>query len=251
MTLRRFFELVHSQWKNGHVFPRYFTGGVDSHGYRHKPFLITGDVKVLPFMVQKYVCKDLGFYASLRGHELVEKDDPLWKYAKDCLPFHCQSRSIGKSYLSNLSDADLLRLLREGESFVGVSKRFHLPLYIRNKILYTPKYQFVERTQCNMPSADWRYDFKADKWRFKKGEGTHFRQVTKEPTKFLLDNYEQIYAQKCEYYRQFFTDISRSDYWVNRGFKRGSDRLVKELSRISDLDHFVDYFVAYYGVPKG
>lgn len=65
-----------------------------------------------------------------------------------------------------------------------------------------------------------------------------------------MEHYEQIYAQKCEYYRQFFIDISRSDYWVNRGFKRGSDRLVKELSRISDLDHFVDYFVAYYGVPK-
>lgn len=247
---KKVFELVHSQWKKGHVFPRYFTGGVDSHGYNHKPFLITGDVEGAAVYGAKYVCKDLGFYASLRGHELVDKDDPLWKYAKDCLPFHCQSRSIGKSYLSNLSDADLLRLLREGESFVGVSKRIHLPLYIRNKILYTPKYQFVERSQCNMPSADWWYDFEADKWRFKKGEGTHFRQVTKEPTKFLLDNYEQIYSQKCEYYRQFFMDISRLDYWVNRGFKCGSDRLVKELSRISDLDHFVNYFVAYYGVSK-
>lgn len=247
---KKVFELVKSQWKKGFVFPRHYAGGVDSHGYRHKPFLLNGDVQGAAVYAAKYVCKDLGFFASLRGYELVDKDDPLFKYVKDCFPFHIQSRSIGCSYLSNLNDKDLLRLLREGESFVGVSQRVRLPLYIRNKILYTPKYQFVERTQCDMPLADWWYDFESDKWRYKKGQGTHFRQVTKEPTKFLLKYYEQIYSQKCEYYRQFFEDISRVDYWKNRGVERGADSLVKELTRIPDLDHFVHYFVSYYGVPK-
>lgn len=214
---RKVFELVHSQWKKGHVFPRCFEGGRDRHGYEHKPFLLAGDVQGAAVYGAKYVCKDLGFYRALNGAKLVERDDPLYKYLRDCLPFHIQSRSIGKSYLANLSLPDVLKVLRDGESFVGLSKRVKLPLYIRNKILYNPKYCFVERTISSQPVADWWYDFEADKWRYKKGEGTHFRQVTKEPTKFLLEHYDTIYKQKREYYIQFFKDIASSDYWHNRG----------------------------------
>lgn len=247
---KKVFDLVHSQWKFGHVFPRYFDGGRDSHGYKHKPFLITGDTQGAAVYAAKYVCKDLNFYRQLTHFEFVDKDDPLYTYVKDMLPIHIQSRSIGKSYLSSVPTKDLLRLLREGESFVGVSKKVHLPLYIRNKILYTPKYLFVERTSPNQPVADWWYDFECDKWRFRKGEGTHFRQVTKEPTKFMLEHYVEIYRQKKEYYRQFFVDISRTDFWRNRGIIHGSDSLVQELRKIDHLDHFTDYFIAYYGVPK-
>lgn len=247
---RKVFELVHSQWKKGFVFPRYYGGGTDRHGYSHKPFLIQGDTQGAAAYAAKYCCKDLNFYKSLGTSRLVERDDPLFTYLKDCLPFHIQSRSIGKSYLSSLSDKDILRLLREGESFVGTLKKVSLPLYIRNKILYNPKYCFVERTVPNQPPADWWYDFECDKWRFKKGEGTHFRQVTKEPSRFMLEHYDTIYAQKKEYYRQFFKDISSLDYWKNRGCVKGASRLVNELSRISDLDRFTDYFIAYRGVKK-
>lgn len=248
---KKVFALVHSQWKNGHVFPRYFEGGRDSHGYNHKPFLIQGDTQGAAIYGAKYVCKDIGFYKTLAGLQLVEKDDPSYSYLRDCMPFHIQSRSIGKSYLSNLSTSDILKVLRDGESFVGVSKRVHLPLYIRNKILYNPKYSFVERVQPSQPVADWWYDFEADKWCYKKGCGTHYRQVTKEPTKFLLENYDLIYQQKKEYYIQFFKDISLPSYWINRGASRSAAvSVVSHLSKISDLSHFVDYFICYYGVKR-
>lgn len=248
---KKVFSLVHSQWKNGHVFPRYFDGGRDSHGYNHKPFLIQGDTQGAAVYGAKYVCKDLGFYRALSGCHLIEKDNPLYSYLRDCMPFHIQSRSIGKSYLSNLSDSDVLRVLRDGESFVGLSKRIRLPLYIRNKILYNPKYSFVERTSPSQPSADWWYDFEADKWRFKKGCGTHYRQVTKEPTKFLLENYDLIYQQKKEYYVQFFKDISRPSYWINRGVtSKASLSVTSRLSEVDNLSRFVDYFICYYGVKN-
>lgn len=66
----------------------------------------------------------------------------------------------------------------------------------------------------------------------------------------MLEHYDTIYAQKKEYYRQFFKDISSLDYWKNRGCVKGASRLVNELSRISDLDRFTDYFIAYRGVKK-
>lgn len=246
------FELIHSQWRNhGFVFPRNFYGGLDSHGYRHKPFLLSGDVHGAAVYGAKYVCKDLGFYKSLAGAELIEREDPLFSYVKNCLPFHIQSRSIGKSYLSNLSDKDLLRVLRDGESFVGVSKRLRLPLYIRNKILYTPKYSYVLRERPDEPSADWWYDFECDKWRYKPNAGTHYRQVSKEASPFLLKHADVIYEQKKTYYRQFFEDIAEEKYWLNRGCKDSKEisHFIADLRSVRNMDSFLDYFVAYHGVP--
>lgn len=45
---RKVFDKIHRLWEpKGHVFPRYFEGGYDSHGYHHKPFAVSPPLLLL------------------------------------------------------------------------------------------------------------------------------------------------------------------------------------------------------------
>lgn len=240
------FQLIKDNWKKGHVFPRYITGGVDSHGYRHKPFVIKGDVAGAAVYAAKYCCKDLDFYESLKDYDLDYKS----KAVKDCMPFHIQSKSIGLQYFQNKDSADLLKALKDGESFLGESKRLPLPLYIRNKILYRPDYHY-EPCKC----GDWWYDFEYDKWRYKKGEGTHKRVVGRVALDFFTENYKSIFSQKVAYYKSLFTDMKSEDFWTSKKVPCGmSVKLSKIAQRLEvntgfTAERLAIGYVAYYGVP--
>lgn len=211
------FGLIHHYWsendpKNGlyakgFVFPRDIRGGVDSHGYRHQPFLLSGDIARAAKYASKYCCKDLNYSRYILDYVVDTKHSDY----KNCKCFHIQSKSIGLSYLSTLPNDKLLDILKNGVSYVGDNRRRSLPLYLKNKILFNPKYEF-ERA----PDGDWYYDFEADKWRFSKGKGTHRRIVGKEASAFFYKNLDAIYNMKVEYYTQLFKDMQRKDFWFAR-----------------------------------
>lgn len=230
----------------GFVFPRHFRGGVDSHGYRHKPFIIDGDVAGAAVYAAKYCCKDLDFYESIKDFELNRST----KTYKDCMPFHIQSKSIGLQFFQNKTPAELLDCLKNGATFVGMTKRLPLPLYIKNKILYSPYYQFKP-----VKNGDWYEDLESGKWRFKAGKGTHKRFVRKEAIEFYKQNVKEIFYQKVDYYKSLFQDMQTVDYWTS---KKVSVREATHWSNISKAlerntgfsgERLAVAYVAYYGVP--
>ena len=240
------FELIHSQWKLGFVFPRYFTGGLDSHGYEHKPFLLRGDVAGAAKYAAKYCCKDLNFVKSIE-HLDIDKKSILFKRSQ---PFHLQSRSIGLTWLQNKSSADLLKALKNGVSFAGQSTTLSLPLYIKNKVFFSPDYVFE-----SCPAGDWWYDFQDNKWRYKKGAGTHKRLVRRKANDFFVDNIKSIFSKKVEYYESLFEDFSNSSFWSSRRVDKSlSSDIAKSYTSIMhrygfDARSLAVGFLCYYGVP--
>ena len=89
-------EFICKTWSFGFVFPRDSLGGVDRHGYNHKPFKVDGDFSFCCKYAGKYCCKDIGFYASLEPYsDLIDVSSSLFR--KLCAPFHLQTRSLGAS----------------------------------------------------------------------------------------------------------------------------------------------------------
>lgn len=238
---RDLFQLIHSQWSpHGFVFPRDFLGGIDSHGYRHKPFLLETDVANAARYAAKYTCKDIGYFDHLAAYGVDFKDRHLKPYK----PFHIQSRSIGLGFLANKSTDELLKLLRNGVDFVGDKYRRSIPLYIRNKILYTPSYSYTP-----VKNGDWFYDFVEDKWHYRKGQGTYRRLVGKEATQFFKDNLTQIFNQKKEYYSELFREMQTLDFWTSRGLEARNLAVQRCLSATATPEQLAEGFLAYYGLP--
>lgn len=238
---REVFALIHKQWEShGFVFPRVFEGGRDRHNHVHKPFLLQGDISRAARYASKYTCKDIGFV------ELEEKYfiDRKHKDYKNFKPFHIQSKSIGLRWLENKTDAELLKLLKDGVSFVGDKYRRSVPLYIRNKIIYSPYYEFAP-----VKNGDWWYDFGDGKWRYKAGQGTHKRFVRKESTPFFERNIQEIFSRKVEYYKTLFEDMSRPTWWYAKGVPKEMCFSTSHLIARYGAERLAVGFLTYYGVP--
>lgn len=86
--------------------------------------------------VAKYVCKDISFDSVTSG-----KFDHLSRKMKNRLrhfmPFHKQSMGFGASLIRGKSDSELLDMYMNGCQFTGQGKRVELPVYIKEKILFT------------------------------------------------------------------------------------------------------------------
>ena len=201
---RVLFEQVHKFWTYGFVFPRVFEGGYDSHGYQHKPF-VCSSVKAAAVYASKYCCKDLAWYDIANQFELhkkvkpfqfgIDTDDELTDVGyqgeimklSDYKPFHYQSKSLGASFLDNLTDEEKLLYLKVGYHFVGDDRSQMLPLYIRNKILFTPKY-IVDKESGK-------------------------RLVRREARQFFRDNMDEIYHVNFVRYLDKYAKFLNPSYW--------------------------------------
>lgn len=244
-------KLIHGYicklWTKGFVFPRDYRGGIDSHGYKHKQFELTGDIGAAAAYASKYCCKDLDYENSLIGLNL----DFDSKLLRSCKSFHIQSKSLGLGYLSTLPVDKLLDIMKNGVSFVGLKRRVPIPIYIKNKILFDNKYILEP---CK--NGDWWYDFGDNKWRFKCGQGTHKRLVTKEASDFMIRFAPQIFEQKTDYYEQFFKDMCQPSFWNSKGVPCDvstdiASSLTKRFLSYSDavsVRDIASWYLAYYGV---
>ena len=123
-------------WRNGFVFPWSAFGGEDRHGYHHKPFEVSASAFDASHYASKYACKDLAYKVDLSG---VAKKSQAYK---DCRQYHIQSRSLGASLLLDKDYNELQQLYSNGYEFTCNSSRFSLPRYLKNKILFEPRYYF-------------------------------------------------------------------------------------------------------------
>lgn len=144
------FNKIHELWTFGYVFPKNFTGGLDSHGYEHKPFVVDSVGSACSYCA-KYVCKDLAWLSKINLNDykknvvvepngFCQNTEPLTVRLSDYTPFHMQSKSLGLSFIKDLDDQTKLRYLKDGCSFVGVDNLLHLPVYLRNKLIFDNYY---------------------------------------------------------------------------------------------------------------
>lgn len=242
---RVIFDKIHELWTLGHVFPRYFDGGYDSHGYAHKPF-ICSSVKAAAVYASKYCCKDIAWHEMASNWELHKKAvrvcydldsdshvTPDFSHTdftqilnlRDYQPFHYQSKSLGASFLNNLTDNEKLRYLKVGYHFVGDDRCQGLPIYLRNKILFNPIYIVDERGK---------------------------RLVRREALKFFRENMDEIYQQKVDKYVDKYSKLLNMQYWESVGIhlleKRDLDEALGAVPNETPKS-FADFHLCYFGVP--
>lgn len=218
-------DKIKQLWTYGFVFPRHFLGGVDRSGYNHKTFEIQCDAGKASFYAAKYCAKSLNFFNILKDYGVDYKAEGFKQY--DC--FHVQSKSLGLKYLTRMSFDDKVSLLRNGISFVGMDKVYSLPLYFKNKILFTPKY-------------------------IVRPDGS--RVVEREATDFFDKYYNQIFDEKVNFYSRLARECCCSDMLQVKNAVKVSSREVRDqLNLLRDasgrtFDDLARDYLAYFGVPR-
>lgn len=250
--------------QKGYVYPFNFEGGYDSHGYRHKEF-VCSSVKAAALYAAKYCCKDLAWYESLLDSEfhkstiqyLNECGESEFCYVNDneldysnpliyrpvypheayfvreykmsrYRPFHYQSKGLGSSWLDGKSDAQLLKALKKGVQFVGDDRLQGLPVYLKNKILFTP---------------DYSYEINPDTGELK-------RLVRRKSRKFFKDNLSEVFTIKCNALVEKLSVMLSEDYYIRHGISKKELEEFRALSlRSQSLSDVAAQYLAYYGVP--
>lgn len=142
----------------------------------------------------------------------------------DYLPFHIQTRSMGKSFLDGKSETDLLLFLRDGFCFSGEKTASALPVYLKNKIIFDPDYTFDEKS----------------------GK----RLVRRKCKDFFRENLQEIYKIKVDALEIKLKDWLSFSCWRARDLEaddlRKLEGYIPSLVKPRDLAEFV---VSYYGVP--
>lgn len=254
LDAEKFFNVVKSKWTYGHIFPRHHLGGVDSHGYHHQPFEVTTNPFGCCKYIAKYISKDLDFFESLSGFYPVEGAD-LSNY----FPFHLQSRSLGFSRLVNLSDAEKLRYITAGYSFIGEDKLVPIPLYFKRKLLFSPKYIFERQVfqRSRLVNLDDAQSSLSDEALESLGFRVDYRRlVRREATDFFKAHYPEIFDNNLRTYTKFFEKITNTDFIKRRvehldgpsEFVSGFVRYVST-TQFADAKTLAKCYLAYYGLP--
>ena len=230
----KFHAVIKKYWREeldlGFICPR-DPQGDSSRGI--KPFMASNNAHVVGY-ITKYCTKDLKFYEQIKkddfidkvGHFDIDGNMSLIRLS-DYLPFHQQSRSLGKSFLDGKDESQLLALLRDGVSFVGESKLHALPKYYKDKILFKNVYK-------------------------KKDDGT--RLVRRKPNKFFVSHLNEVYEQKVRSVEDVCKKWLSETYWLNlRGAERVRDflpvlRAFKSKNNLS-ARNLAQFYLSYFGVP--
>lgn len=301
------FNKVHELWNKGFVFPKDFDGGYDSHGYEHKPF-ICNSVKAAAVYAAKYVCKDIAYLDFIKDidfhkdckisrRDIVEEDSldvnfdwlsgscslstsrrlvrkKIGEYVtyklKDFLPFHIQSRGIGKSFLDGKTDVEKLSLIKDGWSFIGEDRRSKLPRYLREKILFHPRYIVDEkgrrlvRKECNEFFFDHYcklFDFKREAFALelqdffrladKSSVESEFRMLLENPLNGLsFDMLSGLYnAFFGVAYKQCY-DLPHHVQWARRYDFEHFDVTNVDLISYDDWRNIQDFFNVYFYITS-
>lgn len=143
------------------------------------------------FYTAKYATKDLDWYSMFydqKGELICSKK--FLKSLKQYMPHHRQSKSLGFSAVASLSDAEKVDLLEHGKSFLGSDRLMMPPLYIRNKLLFTPYYILDDSGK---------------------------RLVKQSCTDFYKQHFDAIIGRKLKYFDALFDAMKKPDYWLSRG----------------------------------
>lgn len=175
------FKNLYQRNNLGFTCPRELAGYAAAN---EKPFVVSDPLAAANYC-SKYACKDLYFERSLKGVNVDRKDNRL----RDYLCFHLQNRSLGVSILNKLTDEEKLALYRDGFGFIGENQLSPIPIYIRNKLLFTPYYIV---------------------------DGSGKRLVRRQATDFFKKNLNEIYTKKEDYYTRIFEECQKPDFFFKR-----------------------------------
>lgn len=143
-------------------------------------------------------------------------------------PFHYQSKSLGLCFLDGLSDAQKLQYLRNGVCFVGEDVFQGLPVYLKNKIVFTPKYE---------------YEVNPDTGEVK-------RLVRREAKEFFRKNFPELFELKVKSLVEKLSVMLREETY--KGFFSSSE--LADFRNLSlhhqSLEHNASEYLAYFGVPE-
>lgn len=200
----------------GFVFP-------SNETYADEKFLCTSPFAVANY-ASKYCCKDLSFDDVANALHLDRNQRRLYG------SFHIQSRSLGLSLLANATDEQKYELLTQGLQVVGSPRKLPIPLYIKNKIFFTPDYQ----TDLN---------------------GN--RVVRRLATPFVKKYAQELYDGKVSFYRGYFEKMMTQDYWSSLGFElKKAAHCCAYANRVFNgsvfdcVEYAAKYYLSYFGVPR-
>lgn len=242
---RDLFDKVNELWaKKGFIFPKNFEGGLDRHGYMHKPFVVDSVDKAAGYC-SKYISKDIAFEESIdrndfckckiikkkifdkRSNTYKEKEKKIRLSDYTC--FHLQSRSLGKTFVDSLSDSEKLDFIKNGYHFVGDEFTNHVPKYMLNKFLFENYY-------------------------IKVGTIDPKRYVLTRPTHFFYKNKVAIFKQKVYNMQKKLENFELSYYpqigkFTNELEKRNFDVVRERFNQLS-TEEIAEKIVAYAGLNE-
>lgn len=148
----------------------------------------------------------------------------------DYKPFHYQSRSLGLCFLDGLTDEQKLEYLNHGFAFVGDDRMTGLPVYLRNKIIFNP-----------------RYVYEPDE------KGKLRRLVRRDATEFFRSHYNEIFEEKVKQLAKRFDEFKSKEFWIGMGmrpkfFDEFHDNLIEFFT--TDSISLARLYHAYYGVAR-
>lgn len=213
----------------GFICPNEFEGSAE---FNIKPFVAEVPIKAISYCA-KYCCKDIAYSAKVnRFHferkHLKEPDvsDKNVVRLLDYMPFHFQSRSLGKVFLDGLTDEQKFLYLKRGCSFVGETKLHALPKYYKDRILFDNDYKVVQGK----------------------------RLCRRRPTKFFKEHYLEIYQQKREAIEDTITKWRKFSYWIDLGCIDSDYRQIEnafDKFRSLSTREMADCYLTYYGRESG
>ena len=222
VDLRAVYDFISSYWNAnfGFVCPRKYEGGRSRSGKRIAPFELKFDASACARYVAKYVCKDLSFWKQFSKEDFT-------KEIKYYAPFHIQSRSLGFCYIESLSESQKMNLIKNGVSVDVSDVMVSIPVYFKNKILFTPEYIVDSRGK---------------------------RLVRRRKTEFLEKYKQELYDLKISRYEDILSIFRQSQNCTANGMDRNSAR-----SFARSVDDFIGFcgglrnaarnYFLYYGVP--
>ena len=159
------------------------------------------------------------------AHRLMVELPPYHELKlSDYFPFHFQTRGMGKCFLEGKSDMQLLDLYKNGFLFEGDKEVSELPVYLKNKIVFSPKYVFDEKT----------------------GK----RLVRREASVFFREHCQELFKLKVRSAEERFNNFLNLDYWRALGLSQEDFKIIERIvHRTFSVSKLSSAFVCFYGVP--
>ena len=158
----------------------------------------------------------------VRSRSMVELPPYHVEKLSDYFPFHFQSRGMGFSFIEGKSDMQLMDLYKNGYLFDGDAEASELPVYLKNKIIFTPKYVF---------DAD-----------------TGKRLVRREVKPFFRDNLLDIFALKVKALSERWTKFLSLDYWKSLEVEKSDLHIIENSIPHVPAEVMAKMSLAYFGV---
>lgn len=246
-------------WRKGFIFPWTAYGGCDKHGYYHKPFEVAASAFEAAHYAAKYAVKDLALNGHFKGVCLKSSEFRNYQY------FHLQSRSLGKALIDSVDDTAKLSYYLHGCQFQAKDRLFALPRYLKKKLLFNPKYVFIDIRDYSpihrvKDGKRWVY-CTSDGLQVKYNDWFVKRLVRRELTDFYKQNNKYIWNKRTSLFEDFFKKFFDYEFIDSLDLRcKDAEKMVYDVRKAikttvetfyqGNFNDYVCSIACYIGVPK-